>query len=245
MRIIPVMDLQNGLAVHAVKGDRANYKPVTSVLCRSSNPLDLARTFRDSLGAKELYIADLDSIQNNGKICHRKVIDVLSQEENIAIILDAGVSDVADIQLWLKLGIHKIIVGSETLHDWNSIQKITSIIDPARLIFSLDSSNGKILTQCPVLAQMSPLKILEHIQSAGWQEIILLDLRRVGSNQGADHGFLISVRNYFPNLKLLAGGGITGPEELSALASLGTEGVLVATALHNGNIQTEHFRIFS
>ena len=75
MRLIPVMDLKDGLVVHAVRGERQRYQPVKSVLCPTAQPLDVALAFRDQLGLSELYIADLDAIQGSGD--HRSLIAAL------------------------------------------------------------------------------------------------------------------------------------------------------------------------
>ena len=50
-RVIPVLDVKDGLAVHAVGGQRSHYRPVRSLLHPSADPLDLARAYRDILGS--------------------------------------------------------------------------------------------------------------------------------------------------------------------------------------------------
>ena len=59
-RVIPVLDLKDGQAVHAVAGQRSHYQPVRSILHPSADPMDLARAFRDMLGLHKLYLADLE-----------------------------------------------------------------------------------------------------------------------------------------------------------------------------------------
>ena len=81
---------------------------------------------------------------------------------------------------------------------------------------------------------------MEYLQSSGWQEIIVLDLARVGSGQGIDRSLIVEAQASFPGLTLLVGGGVTGPEELNRLQSHGVRGVLVATALHDGTIAPQH-----
>jgi phosphoribosylformimino-5-aminoimidazole carboxamide ribotide isomerase len=240
MRLIPVIDLQNNRAVHAVKGDRRNYKPVKSVLCNTSDPLELARAFRDRLGLDEIYIADLDAIRDSSRSNHRNLIENLFSRENIDIILDAGISDTQKISEWIDAGIHKIVIGSETLNTLDTVKEISAVVDPNRMIFSLDCRDGRVLSKCPELSSLSPLKILKILQSSGWREIILLDLARVGSGYGIDRSLVADVRVNFPNLTLLVGGGIAGLEEIKELNSLGVSGILVATVLHQGIIGPQH-----
>ncbi|HLN90033.1 MAG TPA: HisA/HisF-related TIM barrel protein, partial [Candidatus Binatia bacterium] len=61
MKVIPVIDILNKVVVHAVKGKRNEYKPIQSILCRSVEPLEVAKAFR-TLGFSEVYVADLDAI---------------------------------------------------------------------------------------------------------------------------------------------------------------------------------------
>jgi phosphoribosylformimino-5-aminoimidazole carboxamide ribotide isomerase len=63
MRIIPVLDVRRGRAVHAVAGHRAHYRPLESILHAEPDPLELARAMQDRLGAPEVYLADLDAIE--------------------------------------------------------------------------------------------------------------------------------------------------------------------------------------
>ena len=73
-RVIPVLDVKNGQAVHAVGGIRSHYRPLQSLLHPSCEPLELARAYRDLLGLRELYLADLDAISGNDPIC-RSIAD--------------------------------------------------------------------------------------------------------------------------------------------------------------------------
>lgn len=238
--MIPVIDLHNNRAVHAVKGDRRNYKPVKSVLCDTSDPLEIARAFRDRLGLDEIYIADLDAIADSSRANHRDLIENLFSGENIDIILDAGISDTQKIAKWLDAGIHKIVIGSETLNTLDTLKEIPAVVDPNRVIFSLDCRDGRVLSKCPGLSNLPPLKILKILQSSGWQEIILLDLARVGSGYGINRSLAADALADFPDMILLVGGGITGPEEIRELYSLGVDGILAATVFHQGIVRREH-----
>ena len=61
LKVIPVIDILNGVAVHAIRGERSNYKPLQSSLFKSADPVDVAGVFK-TLGFRELYVADLDAI---------------------------------------------------------------------------------------------------------------------------------------------------------------------------------------
>ncbi len=245
MRLIPVIDLRDGLVVHAVKGERERYRPVKSVLCNTPDPFAVARAFRDRLALNEIYVADLDSILDCHSTGQRKVVAALAIREKMNIMLDAGISDAANARIWLDLGVGKVVIGSETLRSMDALRDIPACINHDRLIFSLDLRFGKILSQCPALAAMSPMETLVHLQSAGWREIILLDLSRVGSGEGMDRPLAHAARSDFPDLSLLIGGGLSKPEELAELKSLGIAGALIGTAFHRGVISAQHLSALS
>lgn len=232
--MIPVMDLRDGLAVHAVKGNREHYRPVTSVLTDTAEPLEVARAFRDKLGLSELYIADLNAIQGRGH--HRVLISRLAQQSGMRLIVDAGAADVTSALQVLDAGASQVIIGAETLSTWEMALAICAAIDPRHLIFSLDMRSGQVLSRSPQLAASKPAEVLGLLYRANWREVILLDLSRVGTGTGVDRALIAEAQHMFPQLALLAGGGVRDANELADLRAAGAAGVLVATALHQGII---------
>jgi phosphoribosylformimino-5-aminoimidazole carboxamide ribotide isomerase len=240
MRIIPVIDLWNSQTVHAVKGERKHYKPVQSILCASSDPVEIASAFRKRLGLNEIYIADLNAIRHADSVRHRSIVKTLCSWENTDILLDAGIADPRSATFWMETGIRKVVIGSETLTSLEDLEKIAKAIGQQRVAFSLDTRNGKTLSKCRELVDLSPLHALERIHNLGFREVLLLDLSRVGSGYGANLPLTAEVRARFPEMIVLVGGGITGIEEMKTIQSLGVGGVLVATVLHQGIVGTEH-----
>src|SRR5215831_2083836 len=57
MRVIGVIDVRGGVAMHARGGVRERYEAI-------GDPLELARRYLDDCGVEELYVADLDAIEN-------------------------------------------------------------------------------------------------------------------------------------------------------------------------------------
>jgi phosphoribosylformimino-5-aminoimidazole carboxamide ribotide isomerase len=238
MKLIPVIDLQRGVVVHAIKGERESYQPVKSVLCDSADPLDVARSFRDRLGLSEIYIADLDAILGQGD--HRQTITTLAYQEKLTIMLDAGAADPLTIQDLLALGIQKVVIGAETLPNWEALLAICSAIPNERLVFSLDMRSGNVLSRSPHLSALSPLNVLEKLKETCIREVILLDLDRVGAGRGIDYPLISSARRLCPEMELIVGGGVSQANELEKLQSMEISGVLAASALHTGAITKQH-----
>lgn len=238
MRVIPVMDLRDGVVVHAVKGERERYQPVKSVLADTAEPLAVLRAFHEKLRLQELYIADLDAIQGYGH--HRALIAHLAHQGGMELLVDAGATDVESVLRVLASGASKVIIGAETLASWEALAAIRAAVPVQRLVFSLDMQADKVLSRCPQLAALSPLEALERLKRTGWQEVILLDLARVGTGGGVARALTTEARRRFPKLALLVGGGVRDANELWNLRALGMAGVLVATALHQGTITPRH-----
>ena len=238
MRLIPVMDLRDGVVVHAVKGERERYQPVESVLVDTAKPLAVARAFREKLRLSELYIADLDAIQGRGH--HRALIAYLANQERMRLLVDAGAADVESALEVLDTGASKVIIGAETCTTLEALLSIRAAVPADRLVFSLDMRAGQLLSRCSQLAALSPLEALDSLHRAGWQEVILLDLARVGTKAGVDRALITEARRRFPELALLVGGGIRDSDELGDLNAMGVAGAMVATALHRGIITLQH-----
>lgn len=232
MRIIPVIDLKDGLAVHAVKGERQAYQPLKSALLDTAYPLDVANAYRQRLGLREAYIADLDAILHARP--QLELIADLSRESGLELMVDAGIHDQENVRELLSIGASKVIIGAETLTAWRELQDIQGVVPGEKLVFSLDMRAGELFSSCPELSALSPLEAIQRLHDSGWQEIILLDLARVGTQSGVDRALIDEARKRFPQLKLLVGGGIRDIDDLKNMKASGVSGVLVATILHLG-----------
>jgi len=211
--VVGVIDLKDGTAVHAVRGERERYRPV-------GDPLSLARRFR----LEELYVADLDAIAGAGD--NDAVIRALAREARIMV--DAGVSEPGRAQALLELGVHRVVVGTETLADADALGRLPEAV------LSVDLREGRTLSPDPRLAGLQALDAVALLHRPGLREVIVLDLARVGSGAGPDVAAIAEIHAAFPDLELLAGGGVRDAADLRALGAAGAAGALVATALHRG-----------
>jgi phosphoribosylformimino-5-aminoimidazole carboxamide ribotide isomerase len=233
MRVVPVIDLKDGAAVHAVRGERERYRPVRSVVAGDDgDPLSLARAFRSELGLDELYVADLDAI--GGECEHTSTIRSLAREARVMV--DAGVSEPERARALLDLDAHRVVVGTETLPGPDALDRLLAELPAGAVVLSADLHDGRALSPHPRLAGLPALDAVRRLQRAGLREAIVLDLARVGSGAGPDVGLIAEIHAAFPDLELLAGGGVRDVGDLRALGDAGAAGALVATALHRGVI---------
>ena len=238
MKVIPVIDVLNGVAVHGVRGERERYQPLKSVLCRSADPLDIALTF-ESLGFGSLYLADLDAIL--GKSANFTVYSQIMTETSLDLMVDAGIADISRAEEVLTTEVTKIVVGSETLESLDFLGQAVKAFGEDRVVVSIDLKKGKILSASEAIASMDAVSFAQELRKIGVNQIILLDLTRVGTEQGINRALLRSVLEK-TGIEVLVGGGIRSLHELEELRKLGVSGALVATILHNGKLKVDELK---
>ena len=238
MRVIPVIDLKGGVAVHAVRGDRERYRPLQSRIAKGSDPVNVMRAVRERLGLDELYVADLDAIA--GGPGRPDVVAALAQE--VRVMVDAGAAAAAAVARLLEMGVTRVVLGTESLPGAKAFRQLRAELPDAPLVLSLDLRGRRVLSPDPALAGTGPAGALARLADAGAREAVVLDLARVGSGEGPDVALLGDLRSRFPDVELLAGGGVRHAGDLRALADAGAAGALVATALHGGAIGPDELR---
>jgi len=220
VRVIGVIDLRHGRAVRAYAGRRDQYQPI-------GDAVDLARQYVDRYKLTELYVADLDAIESAEQPAQqiRQIADL-----GVPLWLDAGVSSVDRARHALDLGATHVVVGLETLPSFDALREICATIGGNRVAFSLDLRDGQPIAVDGIFEE-SPELLAGRAADASAGSVIVIDLARVGTRAGIDFDLLGRIRAATPGLTLVAGGGISGPQDLERLAALGCDGALVATAL--------------
>ena len=221
MNIIPVLDLMNGLVVHAKHGNRQEYLPIKSIFTDSSEPLAVVQALVTLYPFKQLYIADINAIQKTGS--HQKIIDEIANHfPQLEIWLDTGFHNETSIKSYQTTNIRPVL-GSESL---NSIEQYLALSSASKrpAILSLDYKD----------ALFQGIQDLSTNASLWPENVIVMTLNKVGSNTGPDMAKLASIKQQSKQSNIYAAGGIRGNADLEALKVSGIHGALVASALHNG-----------
>jgi phosphoribosylformimino-5-aminoimidazole carboxamide ribotide isomerase len=233
MRIIPVIDLRAGEAVHGSGGDRARYEPVKSVITPSlGDPEALAQAYVAVLGTSEIYVADLDAIE--GRAAQYGMHHRLSRIARSWI--DAGLRSEAEAFTLIDAGADRVVVALETMPGFELLQAIVLRLGADRVVFSLDLRGGVPLSISDELRAMAPRELARRAVDAGVETVIVLDLAKVGGSRGVDEAVIRELRAALPGVDLIAGGGVRDRGDLDRLAAAGANGTLVATAVHRGAI---------
>ncbi|MGF1580616.1 MAG: HisA/HisF-related TIM barrel protein [Gemmataceae bacterium] len=237
MQIIPVMDILDGCVVRGIGGVRENYRPIVSKLTTSTTPDDVARAIHDQFGLSHFYVADLDAIA--GK---EPAWDVYRRLRTLGFDLsvDAGIRSVERAALLHETAVSGIILGLETLVDLDSLKEIVHLVGRDRLVFSLDLKGAIPLVSSSKWEGLTPMEIGEAAVGCGVQKMIVLDLVQVGTGKGnATEGICSVLARAFPDLQIITGGGIRGRSDVERLRLCGVNGVLIASALHDGRLTPE------
>lgn len=234
MRILPVVDLLDGVVVRGVAGRRSVYRPIVSRLVPTPEPLAVARAFRSQLGLETLYVADLDAI------LHSRPNSEIYRElcrDGFTLWIDAGLRSAAAADAVLSCGAAAVIAGLETWPGPGALAELCRRIGGERAIFSLDLHEGRPLGEWSGWQTDDPAGIAAQAADAGVGTIIVLDLSCVGVGEGVGTLELCrDLRARHPHLQLVTGGGVRHVDDLHVLSKAGLDGVLVASALHDGRL---------
>lgn len=227
MQLFPVLDLWDGIVVHARGGRRDEYLPLVSSLAPDPSPLRVVAGLLQWHRFPQLYIADLNAIRGYGD--NSAVIAAIAQNyPDLELWIDAGAASHAAIARLFALGVARPVIGTETLPDLAAWQVLRTLPGAERLVLSLDYRRGDFLG--PVGLDQQPEL---------WSEtVIAMSLAQIGSREGPDWGLLERLRQKRPQTGVfLAAGGVRGLEDLRRLAAWGVKGVLLASALHEGGLK--------
>lgn len=225
IKIIPVIDLQNGIVVHAKQGQRKNYQPIKSVLTSNSDIYSVLNGFLKLYDFDTFYIADLNAITVQGDN-ETLIFKVLNDFPNITFWIDAGYQTA---KVFPKN--YLPVLGSECFTDGNFFELVNF---NKQFVLSLDfSGDGEMLGAKKFFTQ-----------THNWSEnVIVMTLSRVGSLQGVAIDLLKQFKHDYPQKNFIAAGGVQNVLELKQLKEMGINQVLVASALHSGAITATHLRV--
>ncbi len=232
MQIIPVIDLFNGVVVHAKQGDRKHYQPIQSALTTSHQPLDIVAALLEIYPFEQLYIADLNAIQKTKGI-YSDNYDVITEIKRryyaLNVWVDAGISHKNELDRWHLSGVN-LIIGSENFTHLEDYLVIKELLQ-AHFMLSLDfMPNG----------YQGPPALLKEANY--WPEkVIVMSLANVGANQGPSIELIKNIQSLAPRKQIYAAGGVRQVEDLIQMKKLGISGALIASALHQKQLKGSDF----
>jgi phosphoribosylformimino-5-aminoimidazole carboxamide ribotide isomerase len=234
MQILPVLDVMAGQVVRGIGGRREEYSPIVSRLTQSSDPLAVARAFRTEFEFHEIYLADLDAIR--GRKPALAVYRSLHLD-GFRLWVDAGIRRVEDVRVLCDAEVATVVAGLETVKGPQVVERLCAEVGGGRIVFSLDLVAGIALGRTAAWPDSDPLEIARAAVAMGITRLLVLDLARVGEDRGTGTEELcVRLAQAHPGIRIAAGGGIRGMDDVQKLAAAGVDTVLIASALHDGRI---------
>lgn len=232
-KVIPVIDLLDGVVVHAKKGERANYLPIQSQLTQSTQAMDIVAALLDVYPFEQLYIADLNAIQksnNKYRNNYNLIASIKQRYPNLELWIDAGISNNTELSIWQNLNV-RLIIGSE---NYAKIDDFTSLNIPHKdFILSLDFMPH---------GYQGPLEFLND--TSFWpSDVIVMSLSKVGANSGMDIELVRDTISRAKGFNVIVAGGIRDVNDLLSLKSIGANAALIATSLHQKQISSEQLQM--
>lgn len=222
MQIIPVIDLMGATVVHAQGGSsRADYPSLQSLLTPHSGVFEVISALQAFYPFETVYIADLQAIETGRHQFNLYQLLTLRFPQ-LTFWIDAGIQTFEQLASFSALHNAVPVVGSETLVASDQLTEFKAY----HYVLSLDFRQGEVLgnKQILTLAQHWP------------DQVIVMDLDAVGRQQGPGLDRLKAVQKMSQHTTVIASGGVRNKADLLALQAMDIQQVLVASALHNGQL---------
>ena len=236
--MIPAIDIINGKAVRLTHGDYSKEK------IYFENPVDAAKQFEDA-GITRLHMVDLDGAKA-GAIVNLKVLEAVAANTKLIIDFGGGIKKINDIENVFNAGAAIATIGSLAV-------KHPEILEEWLMEFGAD----KFLIGADVLE--------EKIKISGWLEdgginifdfigkmiglgvinIFCTDILKDGAMQGPSILLYKKIIADYPEINLIASGGVTSVNDLQELKTIGCKAAIVGKAIYEGNITLEELSIIN
>lgn len=235
MEIIPAIDIIGGKCVRLIKGD-FKLKKVYSF-----NPLKIAQIFQKA-GLKKLHLIDLEGARE-GKIKNWETIKKIAKDTNLEIEFGGGIRNEKDIKKLLGLGIKKVVLGSLVLKEPAKFKRIVRKF-PDKIIVAMDVLGKKICYRgWQEKAKINVDSFLENLINLGVKTIIVTDIERDGTLKGPNFSLYKKLLKAFPNLEIIASGGVRNIQDLKKISKLGIAGAIIGKAIYENKISLKDLRL--
>jgi len=238
MHIIPAIDIIDGKCVRLTQGDYERKKVY------NEDPLEVAKAFEDH-GIQRLHVVDLDGAKAK-HIINYKALERIATHTNLWIDFGGGLKSDADVRIAFESGARQITGGTIAVKNPDVFQSWLDNYGSEKIILGADVKNGSIAVSG--WQEESGLKLhdfLNDYQEKGVRYTICTDVAKDGLLQGPSTDLYKEILETFPDLQLIASGGVTTLNDLEQLRNIGCFGAIVGKAIYEGNIQLHELQQFT
>ena len=227
MILYPAIDLYDGKAVRLKRG---RYDDMTVY---SDDPLSLARRIRNE-GATHLHMVDLQGARS-GETDNLNLIEKIASESGLFIELGGGIRSLETIRGYLNAGISRVILGTAAAENEELRTEALSRFGEAVAV-GADLKDGFVAVRgWEQQSAWTAEEYFRHLAVLGVTTVICTDVSRDGMLQGSNHALYETLARNFP-MHLIASGGVSSLDDLTALRDLGLHGAIVGKAWYTGAV---------
>lgn len=233
--LIPAIDIINGECVRLTKGDYSQKKVY------NANPAVIAQEFA-SMGFKRLHMVDLDGAKSK-HVVNADVLRAVSQATSLSIDFGGGIKTQEDMDKVFDNGAKMATVGSISYTDPQTFEAWIKRYGPDRIILGADVRDKNIAingwidnTNCDVFG------FIDHYRKKGISKVLCTDIAKDGALGGTSIELYKQLMERFPDLYLIASGGVSSADDILSLDQVGIPAVVFGKAYYEGLIDINKIR---
>ncbi len=231
IELIPAIDIIAGQCVRLTKGDY-DQKSVYG------KPLDMAQEF-ERIGFERLHVVDLDGAKSK-HIVNDKVLSEITANTKLTVDFGGGIKTHQDIEKAFAAGARMVTIGSIAVTEPKLFTWWLQKYGPDRVILGADVRNGKIsINGWKEDSVEDLLPFLKKYVDAGVKNVLCTEISKDGTLAGPAIDLYREVLNAYPELHLIASGGVSSIDDIKALDKAGIPAVVFGKAIYEGRIDLE------
>jgi len=230
IEIIPAIDLIDGKCVRLSQGD---YLQKTVY---NENPVEVAKMFEDA-GIRRLHLVDLDGAKAQHIVNHT-VLERIAKATNLQIDFGGGLKSDEDLRIAFESGASMITGGSIAVKSPAVFSAWIERFGAEKIILGADVKDEKIaVSGWTETTDLDLLSFIEVYVKQGITKVICTDISKDGMLQGTAVDLYAKILSKFPELYLIASGGVSSINDISILEEKGVPAVITGKAIYEGRIQ--------
>jgi len=229
IQLIPAIDIINGQCVRLTKGD---YSQMTVY---SDSPFHVAQKFEQT-GFHRLHVVDLDGAKSR-HIVNDQVLHEITQATQLTVDFGGGIKTDNDIRKAFDAGASMVTIGSIAVQQPELCMEWIERYGSERIILGADVRNGKIsINGWKEDSDEDLLPFLKRFVESGICNVLCTEISKDGTLQGPAIELYQRVMDAYPDLHLIASGGVSSIEDIRALNEAGIPAVVFGKAIYEGKI---------
>ncbi|MBQ7945709.1 MAG: 1-(5-phosphoribosyl)-5-[Bacteroidales bacterium] len=238
MELIPAIDLIDAKCVRLSQGDYAQTKVY------NENPLEVAKAFED-VGIRRLHLVDLDGAKAH-HIVNYRVLENIATHTSLEIDFGGGLKSDEDLRIAFECGAKMLTGGSIAVKSPELFEKWLQKYGGERIILGSDVKDEKIaINGWQDKTNIDIWSFLADYQAKGVRKTICTDIAFDGMLAGPSIALYRKIIERFPDLYLIASGGVSGMEDIHCLQEAGLPAVIFGKAIYEGRISLQELSIFN